>query len=69
MKQVSPLRMARLLGGFSLDDIKKETGLDIGLLSRAERGLYQLTPKQKKGIATALGLPLAVIFPEDSDVD
>ncbi|MDP2914909.1 MAG: hypothetical protein Q8O91_05605 [Candidatus Aminicenantes bacterium] len=62
-KKISKVRFFRIIEGLTLDDISIATGLDRGLLSRGERGLYHLTDEQKMKIAAALRQRVEIIFP------
>ncbi len=61
--RVSPLRVARLLAGRSLDDVAKAAGMDAGHLSRAERGFADLTPERRRRLAHVLGVRVGDLAP------
>ena len=52
----SPLRSVRLAHGQSLRDLAEATAIDVGTLSRLERGLRPLRVNQLFLIAQALGI-------------
>jgi transcriptional regulator with XRE-family HTH domain len=67
MKKISKMRWLRLLSRLTIDELSISAGLDRGLLSRAERGLYKLTPEQKKKIARALETSEDDLFAEEAE--
>jgi len=50
----SPQRMAREAAGLSLRDVEAATGINRGLLSWWERGLYNLTIEQVQKVSEAI---------------
>lgn len=50
----SPQRIAREAVGLSLRDVEAATGINRGLLSWWERGLYNLTLEQVQAISEAI---------------
>lgn len=53
------IRTIRGERGMTLDDLYVETGLDISLLSRVERGIRSLSKENLRLVARALRVPLA----------
>lgn len=59
------LRLWRVSEGLSLQEVADLTGVDIGHLSRVERGLKGVSPRTKVLIARRLGVPIREIFDVD----
>lgn len=50
--------------GLSIFELATQTGIDPGHLSRAERGLAGVGNDYRQAIADALGVEIAVLFPD-----
>lgn len=60
------LRFIRIMRSKTLDDLSKETGIDVPRLSRLERGLTKLVKKEEKqAIVLALGIEERVVLPKE----
>lgn len=60
-----PVRLARLAIGFRLEDLAHFSGVSVAVLSRLERNEINTTRRRKVAISRALGVPVAVLFPDD----
>lgn len=58
------LRVARILRGFSQDDLAGRIGVDPAIISRIERGVIRGTPEQRKRLVQILKIPKIGLFPE-----
>jgi len=67
MKNLSHLRIVRLVRGLTLDEVSLECHCDRALLSRAERGLQRLSPELKTRIAKAFDMSVREVFPEGGE--
>lgn len=59
---MTKLRTIRLQRGFTLQDVSDLSGPSVATLSRAERGLQELSPAAKVAIARALDVPVSALF-------
>jgi transcriptional regulator with XRE-family HTH domain len=67
-KQMSPLRLTRVLSGLTLCDVYKGTSISPGLLSLIERDLYRPNEKYKRKISRVLKRPVEELFPQSEVV-
>lgn len=56
------LRVARLVGSCSLDDLSKLAVVDRGAISKMERGLYPHATNVGEKVARTLGVPQEWLF-------
>jgi transcriptional regulator with XRE-family HTH domain len=56
------LRIWRVDHGLSLEETADLVGLDLGFLSRVERGQRNLSPLSKVKVARRLGVPVRELF-------
>jgi len=61
------LRDYRRLMNWTQSELAKAVGSRQLYISRYERGIYRTPEQLKPKIASVLGLPLEVVFPEDTD--
>jgi transcriptional regulator with XRE-family HTH domain len=54
--QLSPLRRARLARGFTLRELARQTGINAGKISAAERGCATLSRAEQRGLVRVLGI-------------
>ena len=63
------MRELRTGAGMTLEDIASAAGVSRSLVSQVERGLAQPSIGTLRGIASALGIPMAAFFLEDGASD
>jgi transcriptional regulator with XRE-family HTH domain len=63
-KTLSLLRRHRILRGLSMDEVAVKTGINQSWLSKAERGLANLTSEQKETLAEFYGIEPERLFLE-----
>lgn len=59
------LKVARVLKGITQFDLRIATGFSQTMISYWERGLLQPTADQKRKLASALGLDIKEVFPQE----
>lgn len=63
-RYLNNLRMARILGGFSQDNLAAKIQVDPAIISRIERGVIKGTREQHGRLAKVLGIPEEDLFPK-----
>lgn len=59
---MTKLRTIRQQRGYTLRDVSDLSGPSVATLSRAERGLQELSPAAKVAVARALDVPVSALF-------
>jgi transcriptional regulator with XRE-family HTH domain len=57
-RQTTVMRRERRLRDLTLDEVRSKTGIDIGTISRIERGLISGTEAQRNALAGYFGRPI-----------
>lgn len=61
------LRASRIAGGYGLSELARELEIDKSNLSKTERGLMGMSPKNLKKLSDKLAIPMNKLVPELTD--